>query len=225
MTAVVDRVHRLGEPDRKVVRLGAVLVGLVLVEAVLSAIEAQTLTPALAQFERDREFCIASGFQALLLIGAFAVGAYTIRSGAMRGRAWFAVGLLGYMGLDEWFTIHESLQGPTGMDWQVLYAPIFLFAGISGLALLVDLRPQRASAALLALGGFLWVASQTLEALEWNGDARRGAYGYLASMEELLEPLGTVLLLLAFYRVLVLYRAHQARLRQADQGLVPVGSA
>lgn len=111
-----------------------------------------------------------------------------------------SVGLfLGFMAVDETVMIHERLSESLRIDWQLLYAPLFLVAGLLALTMLIQLRRRghHAPAWLFVLGGLCWVAAQTLEHLQFGpGHVPVDGYWVYVFVEETLENIGSSLLLL-----------------------------
>jgi hypothetical protein len=138
------------------------------------------------------------------LLTAAAVLAVLVASELSRGRfrnLWIALGaVFAFMALDEVWTIHERLEGWTGVDWQLAYVPIAVGAGLLVVVAFRDLAAIRGAAALLVAGGIAWLAAQVLEDLQWAGDVleREG----MIVPEEVLELLGSSLFGLAALVVL-----------------------
>ena len=92
--------------------------------------------------------------------------------------------------------MHEALEDASTIDWQTLYAPVVLLAGLAWLLALLRLHGPLARAAWVAAAG-AWLAAQVLEALEWTGprEAERAVdgYGIMMGFEELLEMTGSAL--------------------------------
>ena len=103
--------------------------------------------------------------------------------------------LLAVMSFDELCGLHEWLEKATGVDWELLYAPVVAVAAVGALTLLLRWGPGRVSGLLVA-GGGCWFVAQVLEALEWDGDVERPHYAFYMVPEELLEMSGSALLLL-----------------------------
>lgn len=153
---------------------------------------------ALELFDLDREQALAAVVSGGLLVAAGLTITYAHR---VLGAGWPHYGLpllLVFMAADEVAFLHERLETRTGVDWQLLYAPLIL-AG--GLAWLVVLRRWglRSPAGWALLGGAAaWAVSQVLENLAWDGqDQPVAAYEVLMVVEELLEATGSSAFLLA----------------------------
>lgn len=165
----------------------------------------------------DHEYTVPAFWSGLLLLAAAAAAA--LAHSVLRWRALIAIGvLLAYMGIDEIAGIHEHLESATGVDWQVLLAPLVLLGGVAFVVLLRRLGP-RFESLLLVAGAGAWAVSQLLERWEWDGDVARP--GYLTKMvpEETLEMLGSLLILVALLRLWERARARQNGERPASAGL------
>jgi hypothetical protein len=151
----------------------------------------------------DNEDTLPAGYSGALLMAA-AVLAVMVASLLSQGRFrnfWLAAGVVfAFMALDEVWTIHERLEGWTGADWQVFYAPIALGAGLLVLAGLKDMAAIPGAAALFVAGGVAWLAAQVLEDLQWSGDVLE--HEGMVVPEEVLEMVGSLLFALAALVVL-----------------------
>ncbi len=109
--------------------------------------------------------------------------------------------LFAWMGVDEVVQVHERLEGATGVDWQVLYAPL---GALGAVALILTVRhmPGVPERAVLVLGASAWLVAQVFEDLQWNGDQQARYFHVLMGAEELLEMTGSLLFGLAFMLVL-----------------------
>ena len=117
---------------------------------------------------------------------------------------------LGFMAINETVMIHERLAESLQMDWQLIYAPLFLAAGLLALTMLTQLRRRGHSAPawLFVLGGACWVAAQTLEQLQFGpGHVRVDGYWVYVFVEETLENIGSSLLLLGGLSAVIRARA------------------
>jgi len=119
-------------------------------------------------------------------------------------RVWQALSVfLLFVAADEFGEIHERLERITGVDWQILYAPLGLVA--AGLWVLVGrrLRGLRAGFGLFIGGTVCAVVSQVLEEIEYGAnDQRVSGYDALVVVEELLEMATAVLIGLALLAAL-----------------------
>lgn len=144
--------------------------------------------------ERERT---PAALWAALLLGAAAVA---WGRAALPGVRWLLVGMLALMTADEWSEVHEGLGGLLYTEWQLVYAPLVLAAGVAALLVLRRWGLSGASGLLLA-GGACWAVAQGLEAVQWWGDTagpRMPAhYAWWLVSEEVLEMTGSLLMLLA----------------------------
>jgi hypothetical protein len=101
-----------------------------------------------------------------------------------------------YVGFDEGLKLHERVEGETGIDWQLLFAPLLIATALAGLYVVVRAGPGTPQLLLLAAGGAA-VAAQVLEAAQWNGDEPVGSYRALMVPEEILEPTAAALIAVA----------------------------
>jgi hypothetical protein len=151
----------------------------------------------------DSEDTLPAGYSGALLLAAAVLSvmvASLLPSG--RFRAFWAgiAALFAFMALDEVWTIHERLEGWTGADWQVFYAPIAVAAGLLLVANIRELAAFHGAAALFVAGGLAWLAAQVLEDLQWTGDVL--VHEWMIVPEEVLEMLGALLFGLASLVVL-----------------------
>lgn len=153
----------------------------------------------------DREYNIPPIFSAALLscaaVFAAFYGAVRVDKGPqMRPAALLAVLFL-FMSADEFGQIHERLEDATGIDFEVLYAPLVAACGVAWLLVLRRLWPRVGPRLLLMGGAAAWVVAQALEDLQWHDDIGNGVHanGYEVMMviEELLEMAGTWMFCLA----------------------------
>ena len=155
-------------------------------------------------FNLDGEMNLPAAFSGLLLVAASALGflvAAVGRSAGIKARYVAPVALLlGYMSLDEVMSFHERLESFTGIDWQTLYAPVFLVAAVLAVLLLPELRPFPPAIVLFLAGGGSWAAAQVIEKLQWSGDHLLVPWSIVP--EETLEMTGSLLFLLGFLVVL-----------------------
>lgn len=187
--------------ERLVSRLAVRPVVVVLLVLILGLGASGALFEATGQpsgMDLDAEMQLPAFAAALVLLLAGLVGLLNWRH-RERGWPWLGLGLLFMvMSLDEVAAIHERLESATGVDWQMLYAPVFLFAGASFLAAVLRLG-RSTSAGLLVLGAGAWVIAQFLEWLQWGGGGTEPVDFYARAMvvEEVLEIAGSSLFLVA----------------------------
>jgi hypothetical protein len=157
------------------------------------------------QAELAQGFTLPPLFSGLLLLG---VSAYCVLL-AMRADTdvaprwvWGLFSLLFLeAALDEAASIHEGLGDAAGIDWMVLYVPLFLVAGVLWIKVLRGLegRPERI---VWLAAAAAWVVSQMLEAYAYGGvddGSGRPGTGLFGAIEELLEMTGSLLLLWTVY--------------------------
>lgn len=193
--------HPALEPGR-LLRVGVPVIALLGVTGVLYDLKVPNTNP----FDLDGEMRIPALWSFGLLAGGSVAALLASLAQASRAAAAFG-GFLLFMAVDELIQIHETLEGATGVDWQLLYLPV---VGVGGFFFLVLLRAMRRSAAALTLasGAGCWVIAQMLEMLQWHGDQRVSGYYLMATPEELLEMLGSLLFGLA---ILMWVRGTQPR--------------
>jgi hypothetical protein len=163
----------------------------------------------------DAERNEAAYFSALLLLSAGALVALAGRYARPEGPAapWYVVSaLLLTMSADELLGWHETLERRTGVDWQLLYAPLVVAAGLCALRMLWALRARPGALAAFAGGGAAWLAAQVLEKLQWSGDTL--VHPGLIYPEELLEMAGSALFGTAMLAVIAAAARAPARAAQ-----------
>lgn len=147
----------------------------------------------LGTFNLDGEGDVPAAFSGGLLLAGAIVAALLAQRGQRR---FLAIALvLGAMALEEVFFIHERLEVSTGVDWQVLYAPVGLLGLIVGIVAIVE--SHREARWLLGAGGVAFLTSQLLEAIQWDGTQKVSWYEGLLVPEELLEMASGLLFLCA----------------------------
>ena len=197
----VDRLLRSVEPTTVGVALAVVLAvtgAAGAVQALQGPVEAEG-APApdgvLGLFYLDGEYNVAAAVSAWIwLLAALSLYAAGRMLEAGRGRfVWTGLAAaLVYFGLDEGLKLHERVEGETGIDWQLLFAPLLIATALAGLYVVVRAGPGTPQLLLLAAGGAA-VAAQVLEAAQWNGDEPVGPYRALMVPEEILEPTAAAL--------------------------------
>jgi hypothetical protein len=182
----------------RVAQAGIVVLGVIGILHTAGAID----VPAL---DLDREYNVPSVYSAALLSCAAAAalfyGVVQIDDGP---RIWSAVllaVLFLFLSADEFGQVHERLEVATGVDFEILYAPLVVVCGVAWLLTLRRLW-HRVGPRLLFIGGAAaWVIAQALEDLQWHDNIGDGihAHGYAVMMvfEELLEMEGSLMFCLA----------------------------
>ena len=134
-------------------------------------------------------------------LGAFVIGSLAV--GAARLVFLALAGFYAFMALDEVLSFHESVESTTGVDWQVLYLPIFLIGAVAGIGALLVLRGRRDAQLTFLAGGAAWFVAQVFEQIQWGAnDEPIAHYNLLMVPEELLEYLGSALWFVAFVLVI-----------------------
>lgn len=180
-----------GVPRRSALLLGALFV------AVAFGARVAAVHPT-GVLDLDAEFSIPSFASAsVLLAAALATRLLARRSTNSRPALGLAI-LFAVMSGDELLSLHERLETASGVDWQILYAPVVLLGALAWLAHLRHWLPRsRTVAVLLVLGAAAWGGSQVLEAVEWDGnDVPVSHYYRYMVVEELGELTGSSLFLL-----------------------------
>jgi hypothetical protein len=171
-----------------------------------------------SEFYLDREGVLPAQFSAAILIaaGVLLILARNVLAYSSR-RTWLLLGLfLLFMSLDEWRVIHENLEKSIGVDWQLLYIPIVIPAGIAWCVVLRDLwRNLPGAAVVFASGAVCWVVAQALEDVQW-GEGDILIHPGLVPPEEMLEMGGSALFAIA---ALMAIRAGRGRARASAQNL------
>lgn len=205
MRELVRRVATL--PERRVVIVPTVIC---LVLGVLGELQNHEV-PNTNPFDLDAEQKVAATWSAGILLAAAAAAFGAAVETRIRS-LWGFGAFVGFMGVDEYFEIHEELERQFGVDWQILYLPVFAIGAATFLLAVRRLRPQghHRAVALLFAGAACWVVSQVIEKLEWDGERRVSGYRQLTTVEELLEMFGS---LLFGWAMLAVVRAVMARER------------
>lgn len=168
---------------------GVALGGAIALFGVLYGVPAEPFTGL------DAERNLPAFFSAALLVAAALLMLLHARNVQRLAPAALAA-LLAFLAVDELRTVHETLERRTGVDWQLLYAPLLLGGAVVGTLTLggLHLGPRL----LLVLAGVTWTVAQALEGLQWDGDTLVHAWRILP--EELLEMAGSALIVVALLR-------------------------
>jgi hypothetical protein len=159
-----------------------------------------------APFALDTETNAAAAYAALLAFagGALALLLATLRPTKIPRWALLVVAVvLGYLGVDEWFEIHERLPQMFGISRRLYFIPAALiaFAGWVGVFRGLGRWPVARAAWLAA--PVAWVVSQVLAEVAWsNDDPVRSIYKPVTVAEEVLEMTGSFLFGVALVVVL-----------------------
>ena len=162
-----------------------------------------TYSGSLEPFDLNGElkhgFYVPAIFSAGLL---FAAGWSALGLGRARvtpAWAWLGIaGFFAFLGVDELATIHEQLETWTGVDWQLLYAPVAALGAALWLRLFAAFSTSALARAMWVCGACAWLIAQVIEHFEFNsqGDAV-GLAAELILAEEVCEMIGSSLVLLA----------------------------
>ena len=195
----MTRLERWSDAHRVAAVLGLAIATLVVLGAVFAWRSESVLSP----FDLDGEQNVPALFSALLLF-ACAVLAYRLpRSVAPRAVALTFSGVLVLAGLDEATEIHEKLEQRLDVDWQLLYIPVFVAAVVVWSLLVARLRRSGFSLTLVLASAGCWIASQALEAVQWEEEGPAPGYTWMMVVEETLEMTGSALLLVALLTVVL----------------------
>jgi hypothetical protein len=162
-------------------------------------------------FSLDDEVTAPAFFSALLLAACAAVSVVlALRRVATLASVGLAL-LFAGMALDEALGVHEHLEWRAETDWQTLYAPAVVGAGVVWLLLVRELHRRGFPYTSLVGGAVLWGASQLIEKLQRNeAEERVASYDFLVVVEEVWEMAGSALFLLGLVLATVLVRERGA---------------
>lgn len=166
----------------------------------------------------DRELNFVTFFSGLLIFNA----GWILLRGKMGARKLpppisFLGFLFVFMAADECLKIHETLEKWAGVDWQILYLPIIVAAGLGWLRTLAVFQCK--ARILWFFGALAWGSSQLFEAAQWGWWSDDDAVeGYLPMMiaEEILEMLGSAFFLLAIYSETIRHQISPSRQIQTE---------
>lgn len=208
-------------------RTAFLLFGLIAILGGLGILGAEAVDgEAHSLFNMDRELNPATAFSSFLLLLGGVLAIRAIRRGILPSKAAGGIAFLFiFMAMDESLKIHETAEKLLKVDWQILYLPILLFAGISWV--LLWFRGDRLFRWLWFAGAAAWVCSQLLEAGQWgwwwgDGDSKADSYHLLVIWEEILEMAGSALFCVALHRVL---STHNDRLAETSSSKSTVATA
>ena len=189
----MTRLERWSDAHRVAAVLGSAIATLVVLGAVFAWRSESVLSP----FDLDGEQNVPALFSALLLFACAALALRLPRSVAPRAVALTFSGVLVLASLDEATEIHEKLEQRLDVDWQLLYIPVFVAAVVVWSLLVAGLRRNGFSLTLVLASAGCWIASQALEALQWEDEGPARGYTWMMVVEETLEMTGSALLLVA----------------------------
>lgn len=187
------------------VALVAVVSGVVIGAFVVLGILQRVAFPEWSFANLDSEVSFATWFSAALLWVAslwWLLVAMATRSRSLAIWSWWAV--LAWLALDEGSAVHERLERWSGIDWQVLYAPLMGVAAVALWGVFHRYRSQERVAALLMTAAATWIVVLALELIQnWGGSPVEAAV-YVPTMigEEALEMIGSTALLIAAMLIL-----------------------
>lgn len=160
-------------------------------------------------FDLDGEYNLPALWSSVLLLAAGGLAALVARRPGWRVVAGLGL-LFGFMGFDEAVAIHERLEALTGIDWEVLYAPVVAVGAVAWLTVWRRARSVVWARSALVAGSAAWAVAQFLEKVQWHGDVQAAHYELMMVPEELLEMTGSLLFLAG---VVLVARALDERLR------------
>lgn len=213
----------LGRVDLRVVATAIVVLGALAAALGIDHLQTSRVDPGASTdfFDLDGEdtfVTLLTGASLLASALAALVAGYSVVG---RARLVFhaLAGFFAFMALDEVLSFHEGIERSTGVDWQVLYLPIFLIGGVAGIGALRALRGLRVAQLTFLAGGVAWFVAQIFEQIQWGADDEPIArYNLLMVPEELLEYLGSALWFVAFVLVIRHVLARGARTPTAVPG-------
>ena len=98
--------------------------------------------------------------------------------------------LFAFMAADDLFAIPEHLEGALHVDWQLLYLPVGVGAGVLWHRALRSFAERGLRLAWIGAAA-AWVAAQAFEKIQYSGDTL--VHGWASLPEETLEMSGTAL--------------------------------
>ena len=148
----------------------------------------------------DAEQAVPTYVSATILYAAAGLAVLTMVRAQLDRWVLLVAGLWVFLGVDEANAIHERLERATGIDWQVLYAPLAMAALLLFMALLRTTNGT--SKQVLAAGAVGWAISQVLELVQNLGGEPVALYDWYMVPEEILELAGSALFVLGMLVVL-----------------------
>ncbi|MGI8632799.1 MAG: hypothetical protein ACR2NA_09700 [Solirubrobacterales bacterium] len=199
------------------IRIAGILAVAIIFLIGMGGVESKTDSAILDLFDLNAELR-GQGFNFPVLFSAgllFAAGllAFAVSRADGRGRTWpWALfgALLVFMTADELFEIHERLEFATGVDWQQLYAPLAVVAGVVWLWAWTRMDGVRGLRIAWVAGGVAWFVAQALEGVQWNSaDELIGIGPILQAIEEMLEMAGSATFGLCLAALLLVLRTRR----------------
>ena len=189
--------------NRSPLYAGLLVIATLVALGVLSGVGDHTRSGWERWFDLDQEGTVPAAFSALLLLlAAGAALRSPFRAELAPVGVFFAV-----MALDEALSVHERVERWTGVDWQLVYAPVFVFAVVSWFraASRMGADPRRD----WVLGAGFWAVAMVLEFLQWGPAI--GVRETLVIFEEAAEMIGSLMFLCAVIE-------HRTSLDDRDEG-------
>lgn len=159
----------------------------------------RTLYPTWSAANLDSEGSAATWFAAGLLWAA-AISWFLVAFAERPRRTVVFVwsGVIGLLALDEANAFHEALERSSGIDWQILYLPVLVLAGLVWWRIMRGFE-KTPIATLLVGGATAWGVVLVLELVQnWGGPpVRAEIYDPTMITEEGLEMVGSTLTFLA----------------------------
>jgi len=209
-----------GRSDRLILRLDLRLVAAVGALAIFALVSAGALFRRVRILNLGEELTVPSAFSGGMLfiaaLAAFLLAGRVRPAGVSRLSLIALACVFAFMALDEMIFIHERLEVITGVDWQILYAPIVLVAGVAWVGVLLRLWSHPRAAALWLAGAAAWIVAQGLERAQWDGAVL--LHPWITVPEEGLEMTGSALFALALLVALQSVLAGEAHARTAKTG-------
>ena len=175
----------------------------VVVLGVLGVVALQA-RPAWERFHLDGEGTVPAYFSGVLLAACCVTATVAlVRIPAARWPLRALALLFGAMAVDEVLAAHEWAERHSGIDWQLLYAPVIAVGAVAYLLVGWAVRGERVVRMLWVAGGTAWGVSQVLEFAQWDGNVPRAGYYLMMVPEELLEMTGSALWLVALLAMTV----------------------
>lgn len=177
------------------------LAGHAVVAGMGALFEASGKADSLRAFDLDAERLVGAAWSSAVLVVATMCCRSASRVIWARWESWGLALVLALMAADEYLEIHEWFEVEYGIDWMIVYSPVFLFAGVSAVVALRRWTWPLRSRQMFVAGGAAWFVSQVLEYVQWDGHRQREGYRLMMLTEEALEMVGSSLFLLSFLAI------------------------